>query len=156
MTGKYIYICEECDRELDTSRGDVLNGCCAYCEGNIREAGCCRICGETTEEKSVNYCDDCRKDFLGKVIKPTEIYLINRMAEKGKIAETDTPSVEKVIKAKFMLSEPEDGCIVCGNKSDTPLCTACNERIEKILSNAQGEMYCDEEDLEALAEDYYD
>ena len=152
----YIYICEECGRELDTSRGDILNGCCAYCEGDIREAGFCKICGETTEEKSVNCCDGCRKDFLENVIKPTEIYLINRMADKGKIAETDTPSVENVIKAKFMFSEQEDGCVICGNESDTPLCTACNEKIEVILWNAQREMYCDKEDLEALAEDYLD
>ena len=152
----FIYICEECGRELDTSRGDVLNGCCAYCKGDIREAGDFKICGETTEYKSENYCEDCRNDFLENVIRPTEIYLMNRMAEKGKIAEIDTPSVEKALKAKFMLSDPEEGCIICGYKSDTPLCTVCNEKIEGILRNAQGEMYCDKEDLEALAEDYFD
>ena len=148
-----LYICEECDREIDSSKGEIIEGKCGFCMGEIRESVQCNLCGSTVKEKGNRYCEDCHRDFLGKVVKPTELYILNRMVSSPK---KDTPSVEEAIKAEIMLSEPENGCIICNNYSDSPLCYECSVRLRLIQVVAMGKMHCTEEEYEELAEEYYD
>lgn len=144
-----VYICEDCGRELDISRGDVQ---CSFCQGVVRSAEVCAICGNTVREKGKTYCEDCREAFLGKVVKPTELYLLNRMSDAENQVES---SVENVLKAKFMLSDCEYGCVLCGKEANTPLCDACNNRLNEIIIDAADKMYCYSEEIKGLAEDYY-
>ena len=148
-----MYVCKECDRELDSTKGEIIEGKCGFCMGEIREAVQCALCGNTVKEQGNRYCEECHRDFLGKVVKPTELYILNRMASAPK---KETPSVEEAIKAEIMLSEPREGCIICDKKSDTPLCQECSGRLRLIHAVAMDKMHCTEEEYGELAEEYYD